>query len=477
MITPAKAQRRKGFGSRFSSSLRLCAFAGVILLCVLPLHAQTPTYPEREQLLNGLRLLLWPKPGSPEVVLKLRINSGAAFDLAGKSGQMALLGDMLFPDPATVDYFTDEMGGKLDVSVTYDSTTITMVGKASELEQIVEVLRNALLSTQLTPEVVTRMRDARIKLLRDTSIVPATVADRAIAARLYGDFPYGRPATGSPEDVARVDRADLMLARERFLNSNNATLAIIGGVTKQRAMKTLRQLLGPWRKSEQIVPTTFRQPNPSDTRTLIVNVPGPSVEIRLAARGVSRSDTDFYTALVLARLAQHRWQAMAPELSKQPVFVRSDAYVLPGAFVMGATVNELSAVDSLTNARKALDSLMSTPPTLEELERARTEVINEISATLAKPDTMPDPWLDADTYRFSAPQYQIALLRSVTAAQIQRVANRLFNKTIVSVVAGESAALKAALQGRVQYEVLGEIAAPAPSQKPPTKPPSNINPR
>jgi len=448
-----------------------------VLLLSFPAFPQTPTQPEREQLLNGLRLLFWLKPGSPEVILKLRINSGGAFDLAGKSGQMALLGDVLFPDPATVDYFTDEMGGKLDVSVTYDSITLTMVGKASELEQIVEVLRNALLSTQLTPEVVTRIRDARIKLLRDTSIAPGTVADRAIAARLYGDFPYGRPAAGSPEDVARVDRVDLMMARDRFLNSNNATLAVIGGVTKQRAMKTVRQLLGPWRKSEQIVPTTFRQPTPPDTRTLIVNVPGPGVEIRLATRGVSRSDADFHTALVLSKPAQHRWQATAPELSKQPVFVKTDAYVLPGAFVMGATVTELITVDSLANARKVLEWLMSTPATAEELERARTEAINEISANLAKADALPDPWLDADTYRFSTPQDQIALLRSVTAAEIQRVANRLFNKTIVSVVTGESAALKAALQGRFQYEVLGEIATPAPSQKPPTKPATNDNPR
>src|SRR5215213_7616232 len=477
MISHAKPQRRKVEPKSWRTALRLCALACVILFSALPLSAQTPTQPEREQLLNGLRLLFWLKPGSPEVILKLRINSGAAFDFSGKSGQMALLGDLLFPDAATIDYFTDEMGGKLDVSVTYDSVTITMVGKADQLEHIVEVLRNALVATQFAPELVTKMRDARIKLLRDTTIVPAEVADRAIAARLYGDFPYGRPAAGSPEDVARVDRADLMQAQQRFLNSNNATLAIIGGVTKPRAMRTLRQLLGPWRKSEQIIPTTFRQANPPDTRTLIVNVPGPTVELRLAARGVSRADTDYPIALVLARVAQHRWQASTPELSKQPVFVRSNAYVLPGDFVMGATVNELTVADSLANARRVIDSLMMTPATTAELDRVKTELIGELSTVLVKPDAIADPWLDSDTYRLSAPQDQLVLLRAVTAPDIQRVANRLFNKTIVSVVAGESAPLKAALQGHHQYEVLGEIAAPVPSQKPPTKPANNHNPR
>ncbi len=439
--------------------------------------SQAPAEPEREQLLNGLRLLFWLKPGSPEVILKLRINSGAAFDLSGKAGQMAMLGDLLFPDPATIDYFTDEMGGKLDVKVTYDSTTITMVGKADELERIVEVLRNGILATQFTPELVTRMRDARIKLIKDLSISPASVADRAIAARLFGDFPYGRPVAGSPDDLARIDRADLMLARDRFLNSNNATLVVIGGVTKTRAMRTVRQLLGPWRKSEEIVPTTFRQPNAPDAKTLIVNVPGPSVEVRLATRGVSRSDADFYAAQVLARLAQHRWQATAPELATQPIFVRSDAYVLPGAFVMGATVNSQSTADSVLNAKKVLDSLMTTPATAAELERAKNEVVNEITVMQAKPENAADPFLDLDTYRIKAVQDQITLLRAVTSSDLQRVANRLFkSNAIATVVAGETLQLKPALEGRVPYEVLGEIATPAPTPKPPAKPASNNNP-
>ena len=434
----------------------LVVSALLLLLLVQPALPQTTKEPEQEQLLNGLHLLLWSQPGSPELLVKLRIHSGAAFDLAGKSGEMAVLGDLLFPDPATVDFFTEELGGKLNVSVNYDSVTITMVGKAAEFEQVISVLRNALLSTQFAPEVVTRIREARIKSLRDATISPAIVADRAIAARLFGDFPYGRLAGGTPEDLARVDRADLMLAHDRFLNSNNATLAIAGGVTKARVLKTVRQILGPWRKSEDIVPTTFTQPKAPDPRTLLINVPGPTSEIRLAVRGVARSDADFAASTVMARLAQHRWQAMAAELAKQPVSVRSDAHVLPGAFVMGASVSTEKAADALANAKKVIASLTSTPATAEELDRAKGEVVNEATTVATKTEAIPDPWLDAETYRLKAPQNEPALLRSVTASDIQRVAGRLFKEgAVASVVAGETAPLKAALQGRVQYEVLG----------------------
>jgi len=449
----------------------LAVSALLLLLVVPPALAQVPREPEREQLLNGLRVLVWSQQGSPELLVKLRINSGAAFDLAGKSGQMALLGDLLFPDAATVDFFTEELGGKLNVSVNYDSVTITMVGKAAEFEQIISVLRNALLSTQFTPEVVTRIRDARIKTLRDVNVSPAIVADRAISRRLFDDFPYGRVAGGTPEDLARVQRADLMLTHERFLNSNNATLAIVGGVTKARAIRTVRQLLGPWRKSEDIVPTTFTQPKAPDPRTLIVNVPGPTTEVRLAVRGLSRADSDFATSVVMARLAQHRWQAMTAQLANQPVSVRSDGHVLPGVFVMGTAVSTEKTADAVASARKTIESLITTQATAAELERAKNEVVNEAVTASSKTEDVPDPWLDADTYRLNAVQDQAALLRSVTASDIQRVATRLFkNSAVASVVTGEAAQLKATLQGHVQYEVLGEAAPPAPSPKPAAKP-------
>src|SRR6185436_14865144 len=158
--------------------------------------------------------------------------------------------------------------GRLNVTTNYDSLTITMQGRAHEFERIVEILRTALVTTQLTPENVAKVREGRIKVVKDTGISSAMLADRAIASRLFGSFPYGRPYGGTVESLERVERPDLMLARERFLNPNNATLTIIGGVQSNRAMRTLRQLLGVWRKTEQVVPATFRQPALPDSRTL-----------------------------------------------------------------------------------------------------------------------------------------------------------------------------------------------------------------
>ncbi len=453
--------------------LRLPVHSGrwtAITLCLalisLPISAQSSNEPETQELLNGLRILIWQRP-TPEVVVKLRIHSGSAFDLAGKSGEMALLGDIMFPDASTIDYFSDQMGGKLNVDVNYDSTTITMVGKAEELDNILDILRNAVLATQLTPDVVSRIRDARIKQIKDSAVSPSVVADRAIAARLFGDFPYGRTSNGSAEDLARVERADLMLARERFLNSNNATLAIVGNVDKPRLSRVLKRLFGPWRRSEQIVPSTFTAPKTPDPRVLMINASSPSVEVRLAVRGVSRSDKDFAPALLLAKVIEDRWQTISPELVTKPVFARSDSYVLPGMLVLGATVNEKSAVDTLSSAKKVIESLTSSPITSAELDRARREILTELGPL--KSENVPDPWLDKDTYRLASPQDQAELIRTVTATDVQRAATRIFNNAgLATVVVGDPLNLKPAFQGKFEFEVLGEM--PPPEQKPAASP-------
>jgi predicted Zn-dependent peptidase len=440
----------------------LLAFA--LTVASANLTAQTLIEPRRDQLLNGLRVLLWNRPGDGQVYLKLRIHSGAAFDLAGKSGTMALLSDALFPDPETREYFVEELGGRVEVTSDYDSINVMLSGNAARYERIIELLSTALISTDLTQPMVTKLRDARLKVVRELDVSPALTADRAISARLFNDYPYGRPRMGSQETLARIDRADIIRARERFLNPNNATLVIIGGIEEKRAMRALKQLLGNWRKSETIVPATFRQPDVPDARTLIVDLPGTeAVEVRLAARGLALSDKDTAAATLLALVARDLWQTRQPGLSKTGFFVRHEAHQLPGMFVMGASVSATEAANTIAKAREVLSTLMKSGATPELLEHVRSEAIAEFTKRLERPESIAELWLDAETFQLAAADEQLRQLKSVTNTDLIRTANRLFKDLpVVSVVAGSAARLKTELGRAGEVEVLGEVKTPSP---------------
>ena len=418
--------------------------------------------PERETLLNGLRILYWSQPGNPDVLVRLRIHSGAAFDLADKGGMMALLGDALFPDASTREYVAEELGGKLTVTTNYDTLDATISGKAANLERMIDLLRGAVTTTQLGAENIAALKDARIKSYGEQSPSASGVADRAITARLFGSFPYAHPAGGTTLSVSKIERGDLMFARERFLNSDNATVAVLGGVEKPRLMRALRQLLGPWGKSDKTIPATFRQPSPPNPQVLILDAPESSTaEIRLAVRGLARADVDALSAELLALIARSRWQAAMPELSN--VSVRHEAHLLPGMFVFSATAPQASASKAVAAAQDIMRKLSQATPSADEFERARTMLNAQLSQQLSQPAGLAEAWLDMDTFKSPRPNTVSTLITRYTPADVQRVATRLFKDApAATIVVGNSEQLKAQFPANVETK--------ANTATPPAKP-------
>jgi len=446
----------------------------LLLALVIPSQTGAQTFPEpvREHLLNGLTVLLWQRPGDAKVLLKLRVHAGAAFDLTGKGGTMALLDDALFPDPSTGLYVREQLGGQFELATNYDSIDVTLSSPASEFERMVELLRGALVTTQLTPENVASIRAARIEKLREQPASQAQIADQAIAARMFGNFPYGRPSAGTIESLSKVERADLLYARERFLIGSNATLVVAGPIEKARAMRAIRQLLGPWTKGDRVVPATFRQPDPPDARAMVVNQPGAiTAEIRLAVRGLTRSDGDGAAVALLGRIARERWQAADPDLSS--VSVRHEAHALPGIFVLGASAPTTSASKAIAAAREVMRALSTTAPTLAEIERARNAELADLAQRTMQMQSIADRWLDIETFKLALSGDQMDAVRKLSAADLQRVAARLFkDASVATVVVGNYDQLKAGLGPSVELrsEKPDVKAATDPAAAPAKKP-------
>jgi len=427
--------------------------AALLLVSLCPpaanTHAQnlgTPA-PRREQLLNGLRLLLLHRPGDSQVLLKLRINNGAAFDLAGKEGLMTLLADALFPDEETRRYVEEELNGRLEVNTSYDHIEILLGGKTSDFERLIELLRNAVLQMRLDAGEVASLREARLKAARDAAAQPALLADRAAAARLYRSYPYGRALAGTADSLARIERPDLMLARDRFINPNNTTLVLIGGVEAPRAMRAFRQFLGSWRKSDSVPPATFRQPEAPDARTLIVNLPGASdAEVRLAARGLSRTDRDRAAASVAAALLRERLTTSLKEFQPKSTYARHDAHNLSGVVLLGTSVPARFAAQALEAARSVVAGLAASPVSAAELDGARRSALAALAERRQRPEALADEWLDAATYNSTLADDERAL-NALTSTDVQRVAARLFagEGKLASVVAGDAAQLRSEL--------------------------------
>lgn len=233
-----------------------------------------------------------------------------------------------------------------------------------------------------------------------------------------------------------------------------------------------------------MVPATFRQPDFSDPRLLIADSPGATTaEIRLATKGLARSDPDYPAAALLTVIARDRWQALAID-PKDTFVVSQDAHVLPGMFLMEASVNSAAVAKTLADARIVLKSLVGSPFMPGELEKAKSEALGPLSSKLVPNEAMASAWLDAATYSLSPVDEQMRTWNAVSAADLQRVAARLFREvSLASVVVGKVEQLKIQLGPTAKIEVLGE-AKPQPAVQPattntaqPAKPPVAVPPK
>jgi hypothetical protein len=108
---------------------------------------------------------------------------------------------------------------------------------------------------------------------------------------------------------------------------------------------------------------------------------------------------------------------------------------------MGGSVDAAAAARTLEGAYAVIRSLITTPASATELQMIKGTSFEPASQTS---DAMITAWLDIDTYGLVSISEQRRIRDTISAADLQRVAERLFREnSIASVIVGNEEALKA----------------------------------
>lgn len=301
----------------------------ILFLNVGFLFAQTTKFPvpREKKLLNELKLLTWRAPDEEKVTVKLRIHSGSAFDQKDKEGTMALLGNILFPGEVIKQSFREDLGGSLEIVNTYDYIQINATANKDQVLTVLETVSNAILNPLIDKENTALVKSAQIEKLKELENDTNYIADLAVKEKLFGDFPYGRPVNGKVESIEKIDFADIIFARQKFLSADNATLVVIGDVDTDLVYKAVRRFFGNWVKADEKIPAYFRLPDVPEKKVAILDSKiSDTSELRYAFRGLARNDTDYYASEIMAKILQNRLQEREPNKMK----VENFAHFLPG---------------------------------------------------------------------------------------------------------------------------------------------------
>jgi predicted Zn-dependent peptidase len=401
---------------------KFAAFA-LVLTSFSAVFAQRSQAPKQEKLLNGVKLLMWSEPAADKVSLKVRIHSGSAFDPQGKEGVMAMLAEAFFPNQTARDFFKEDLGGGLVITSNYDYIQIDASARADEFLTMLEAVATAVANPTIDKETTAKLRAAQAARVAEMEKDASYVADRAVAKRLFGTFPYGRPELGTAESIQKIEFPDLLDAKQRFLTADNATVTLSGKIDAALAYRAVRRYFGSWLKADKLTPSTFKQPDDPDTKLASFSgeVNGDS-QVRYALRGLARNDKDFAASQVLTFVLENRLKQNVTTNADKAT-VRHRTHILPGNFVFS-----LSSPANAEISSNLVTLLLSKAITNDEFAAAKTRVLSVL-----KEISIEDLWLNVDTYKVTSAADDLKAFDAVTLADVQRVAERVSKNPVVSV--------------------------------------------
>ncbi len=411
---------KRAFTLRATALLALLAIATVSLLMLTGAAARVAA-PVSRTLPNGLRVVVFVRPGLPIVQAQLSVPAGLTAEAPGHGGLAFLTAQLLrqgTTSRSAEDFATelDTLGATLAINVTRDAGQMAAGCRVPEFESLLELMSDAVVNPLFSEEAFQGVRRQVAGQLGQQSQNPAVLADERATALAFGAHAYGHSARGNLESLLGVTRDHVREFHRDHWRPDRAVLAIAGDIDAERAFASAAEWFGRW-GGKALPDAPHAAPSPRKG-VLVYDLPGsPATEVRAALVGPGRGDAG-YPGWAVAREALEG--GLLPAGAHATLVPGREASLL----LVSASARPESTATVALRIRGALRTLASAPSRGETLATARRRAAGAWPLSIETLGQVLASWLAGDAAGLAAGQLD-SMPAALLAADFSGVARAI----------------------------------------------------
>lgn len=248
---------------------------------------------------QGAKVYLVKRSEIPAVNIDIFFKAGSAFDHQ-QHGLSSIANAML--NQGTTSYDADEIanrfadvGAQLRIYSGRDSACLGLkcLSEKKYFNSAFKTFLNILSSINFPEDAFQRRQKQTLSVLQMHQQTPNSIAKDAFYSALYGEHPYAYPVEGTQKSIMSLTREDAERFYRKYYVIRNATIIIVGDISRQDAEKKVDEIAKSLPQGEE-APAIVRAMALRNHQEIRIPFPSEQSNVWLGQLGMTIHDPDYY---------------------------------------------------------------------------------------------------------------------------------------------------------------------------------------
>jgi len=426
----------------------------LLLNLVLSGFAQTMMMPEgitkvtsvegitEYRLNNGLKVLLFPDQTKQTITVNMTYLVGSRHENYGETGMAHLLEHLVFKGTPKHPNIPNELtshGARPNGTTSFDRTNYfeTFAASDENLNWALDLEADRMVNSYIAKKDLESEFSVVRNEMESGENSPFGVLFQKTLAAAYQWHNYGKTVIGARSDVENVPIDRLQAFYRKYYQPDNSILLVAGKFDEAKTLDLIKKYFGAIPKPDRILPPNYTiEPTQDGERQVTIRRVGDTQIVMAGYHVPSGAHQDAAAVEILTTILSDTpsgrlYKSLVETKKASSVGGFGFALKEPSYNLFFAQFRKEDSLDAVRSAiTETIENAAKTPPTKEEVERARTSLLKDIELSLNDSNRV---GLEMSEYAAQGDWRLFFLnrdrLRKVTTEDVKRVAENYFKQS------------------------------------------------